>query len=784
MKKYLLLASALAVMVGCADDNYVGDNGIETPVSGEVTPITFGTGLKAVTRAEFTGEKAADLLNKNFVFAGTKSKEVSGTTTLTNNYVYDQYSAKWVTNTANTTESNSNDWEYVGYTPATTTLLTAGAIQTIKYWDYSQTQYDFAAYSLGKGYDADGNPATTNDITYATPSAITFADINDGDPGSYTLTGTAEELKACYISDLVTAYNRNGVSDYGKVVNFSFRSLAAKIRLAFYETVPGYSVKNVQFYDKAEFTPATGAFGTTGSASNVPRLLNATDAVTLPTGEGTMTISFPTTGFTKRPGGTEAATDYNKAHIAFTQKSASDLSASMTFGTSLADFTTIRDGVLDPSGNYIGRASNLATYAGGLDTETGQGKYYTVLPNEAPANLMIRIKYTLVATDGSNEQITVDNASAVIPAELAKWSPNYAYTYIFKISDMTNGSTGVDGDGNPVCGLTPITLNAVVVDSEDGLQETITTVSHPSITTYAKGKVVTEKDEYEASKPIYVIVNNGTSNVNLTAANAKLYTATVESGALQGITEETVDNALRYGVIGTNSSSQTTYTVTDAASPTGKNLVVTNITPATATDWLVQKILAADSPTGNEIVLTTTDGEYKAAKFTPSASTVYVFQYVVDAGTAASISPVAVKTLTSGNKYYTESSGVYSEITSNGSEKVIAGGTVYYTKAVTYELVQSTTLIATKTYYTGSDGSGSFSATGSEDPKTTNYYEEVVTYTVVPYATLTAGNTYYTTGRGAGAFKAAGTEVVDAENKYFEGTLGTEKYQYKIIKVQ
>ena len=752
MKKYLFIAAtAIVALASCSDESFVGSNSPNVNDQDGTQAIVFNSGTSAITRTSFTGKDAATLLNNNFVFAGTKGTSPS-------TFVYDQYNANWVDNTANTTESNSNNWEYVGYTPATTTSLPAGATQTIKYWDYSTTQYDFAAYSLGGGS--------------ATATAIAAGN------KSYTLTGSADDLKKCYISDLVTAYNQNSVSDYGKVVNFSFRSLAAKVRLAFFETVPGYSIKEVKFYNKAEFTPSTGAFGTTGTSSYVPTLLNATDAVTMPTGSGTMTITFPTTGFANSPNSSNA-TDYNKAHIAFAPTNSSDKSASMTFGTALADFATEREGVLDPSGNYLGRASNTATYAGGLDSETGQGQYFTVLPNEDPANLMIRIKYTLVATDGSGEEITVDNASAVIPAELAKWSPNYAYTYIFKISDMTNGSTGTDGSDNIVCGLTPITLNAVVVDSEDGLQETITTVSHPSITTYAGGKVVTDHNEYIASTPIYVIVNNGTENITLSASNAKLYTVTIQDEAFQGITEESVDNALRYGVISTTTNTDDTYTVTDA---NGKYLKVIDVTSSVPS--YVKEIDAADSPTGNKIELDASNN--KAAKFTPAASTIYAFQYQISAGTANSLSAVAVKTLTNGNKYYTTSDGlVYTEITSDGTQKVIKGGTVYYTKAVTYALVQSTSLTPAKTYYTGSDGTGSFEATGSEDPKTTNYYEEVVTYTVVPYATLTAGTTYYTSDRGAGAFTAVGTEAVDAEDKYYSGTLGTPaKYQYKIIKVQ
>lgn len=589
MKKVFLLATALAALVSCTSDDFVGENNNSpnpnpAPDAGEKA-IVFNSGAKTVTRADYTGSDAANMLNKNFVFAGTKGENPTS-------YVFDQYNANWVTNTANTTQSNSNDWEYVGYTPATTTSLTSGAIQSIKYWDYSTTQYDFAAYSLGV---ATGNPA-------ATAEAGTIA----AGTKSYTLTGTADQLKNCYISDLVTAYNRDGVNDYGNVVSFSFRSMATKIRLAFYETIPGYSVKNIQFYSVAE----------NGTASSTPTLF--TSSAVLPSGSGTMTISFPTTGFNKRPGGSDANTDYNKAHVSFAQASGVSAASTVTFGglTDFANAEKYETASDDPATGWIGRASNSPTYAGGLDN--GSGKYYTILPFETGANLQLRINYTLVSTDGSNEIINVSNATAVIPAELAKWNPNFAYTYIFKISDMTNGSTGFGPDGRtPVYGLTPITLNAVVVDSEDGIQETITTVSTPSITTYTKGKVVTDHNEYLTGAPIYVIVNNGTSNVAYDADKFKLYTATIEVGAAQTLQEASVDNALRYG---TYSSENKTYTVTDANT---KKLVVTESTLLAAST----KIEAADSPTGNEITVS-------GAKFTPTAAGNYVFAYLKSAGSA------------------------------------------------------------------------------------------------------------------------------------------------------
>ena len=606
IKKSYLFPTALALLLlaSCSSDEFVGENNPQGS-NGSGGAISFSTGASATTRANITEGTAANLLNENFVFYGTK-----GTTPAT---VFDNYQANWVTNTANTTVTNTNDWEYVSYKNVPDGVTTnvgvkafsvltgsgqanANAIdQTIKYWDYNETQYDFAAYSLGKGTGA--TP------TYATSSKIAAS------PKSYTLTGSADELKACYISDLVTKYNRDAVSDYGTPVQFKFRSLAAKIRLAFYETIPGYSVKDVKFYTSADATLATN-----GTESD-PTLF-ASSAL-LPSGNGTVTVTFPTTGWDNK-----SNTDYNKAHVTFTKKTDGDVSSTLVL-EDLANYAAAE--YKEATGSYLGRTSKTATYAGGLvdadgDNTPESGKYYTILPYETGTNLTLRIKYTLVSRDGSGETITVDNATAVIPAELAKWSSNYAYTYIFKIGDMTNGSTGTDGSNNIVYGLTPITLDAVVVDSEDGVQETITTVSTPSITTYAEGKVVTANDEYVAAIPIYIIVNNGTSNETLTD-KAKLYTASIEAGAAQSITEETVANAIAKG---TYDDGAKTYTVTDANS---KKLVVTESNLLS----LDEKIAAADSPTGNEITI----GTNAVGKFTPAAGTIYVFQYEIEAPVAA-----------------------------------------------------------------------------------------------------------------------------------------------------
>ena len=333
-KSYLILAAIASVaLVSCSNEEYLGE-GPNTTSNGIPNAINFSTGTKKITRADFTGADAAEKLNNNFVFMGTKT--VSGTSS----NVFDHYKANWVENTANTTESNSNDWEYVGNTPATGTTLPTGATQSIKYWDYAASQYDFAAYSLGKGFDEDDDASTEN--TFATASAFDFDELGSGDP-VYTLSGTLDQLKECYISDLVTHYNNTTIDEdaattFGKVVNFSFRSLATKIRLAFYETIPGYSVKNVLFYADNN--------NTTTTSSSTPTLFTAAGGSTLPAqagdGTGTIAVSFPTVGWDASPekNGTSANTDYNKAHVTFTPTGSTSGSATMTFDA-LDDFASL-----------------------------------------------------------------------------------------------------------------------------------------------------------------------------------------------------------------------------------------------------------------------------------------------------------------------------------------------------------------------------------------------------------------------------------------------------------
>ena len=572
MKKKLILAAlAITALTSCTEDTYVGEQNLKAINEGA---ISFGSATPAVTRA--SGGDAATLLNNNFVLFGYKTLSgESGTQTQT---VFDNYQVNYVANSANTTESNTADWEYVNYKnlPYGTTTTENGTLndqgvaanatasgieQSIKYWDFSASQYDFFAYSLGAGHDHDSDAGTSPQ--YAKASALSNS--------TYTLEGTQAQLGTCYISNKKSVSQSVSPELSATQVQLEFRSFLSKIQLKFYETIPGYSVKSVKFYPSAE-----------GSASTTPYLYTLSEA--LPTG-GKYTVTFD---------------ENDRAQLTLATSNPTPTKANQTaFETTLTNYKG-QDYKEENEAVYLGRASNDATAT----------NIISMLPNPQNTDaLHLKMDFTLVSRDGTGETINMTGATAVIPAAYAMWKPNYEYTYIFKISDNTNAKTAA------ITGLYPITLDATVTNDADGTQETITTVDEPSITTYAKGSQVTAKNEYLTGSNIYIVVNNGIDITAGTDADAKLYTATitletpvppaVARPAAQGITEVTVANALAHD-----------GSVTDA---NGATLTVT------AADGLlsdITEIAADDSPTGKVI---TVDG----VKFKPTVAGDYVFEYTV-----------------------------------------------------------------------------------------------------------------------------------------------------------
>ena len=565
MKKYIFLAASALALASCQSDDFLGN----TPgnVQSNTSAINFDGGTGKITRGTpQTGETAAKTLGNKYVVYGYKT--VNGNPTA----VFDHYTIKW-NNLAGKTESNTKGWEYVGEKTNSLSGLGGEKEQTIKYWDYSATQYDFVAFSFGEATQGEEEGKVQASKINNTPE--------------YTLKGNVDNLAKCFIADRITAKPHttgkdNLLVEYKKDVQFNFRSLSTKVTMGIYETVPGYSVKDVKFYTDAS----------TLETDNKPTLY-AKDK-NIPAGNGTIKVTFPCE--------TETETDYNKAHVEFTATDNTKNTSTISFG----NLSTETKELNETGAAFIGRDITKISTPKKAD---GTKDYKVVVPAKVGA-LTLKVDYTLESIDGSGEVINIKGATAVVPEQYTNWEPNYAYTYIFKISDKTNGSTGTPS--TDPAGLYPITFDAIVTETETGKQETITTVDKNSITTYAKDAI---NEEYNTNDNIYVSVNNTTplhiknGEADATATNVALYKAT-GTGSYEKITEATVALCLSKG---NDTGTEGGKTLNNG---TGNDLTVT---PTTGLS-IVDKIEADDAVDGNEIT-----GNF--AKFTPTTAGTYVFEF-------------------------------------------------------------------------------------------------------------------------------------------------------------
>lgn len=590
MNKFFIAAASALALASCSSDDFLGEiQGNEQ--NGATSAINFGGDTGKITRDPSTGKTAAELLENNFVVVGFKGSK----TDAANNdvYAFDHYNVNFKEGSAFSTESNRAGWEYVnqdmnvkGTKPAASLAQGGATQQTIKYWDHSCKSYDFIAFSMGKKDAAS---------EYATP---THVDKDNLATAAYTLSGNVNTLSECYISDMKTVTEPN----YNKTsVSMSFRHLASKVRMALFEIVPGYVISDVKFYTDTEATSTT----TNPEGTLIGKFNNS----------GTLTVYFPTTGIVNKD-----KKDYNKAHVKFTASTTAGETGVLNHkGFGAVNYNNQAEGTISAGTTYLSQNAATPSYCG--------AGYQNVLPSEGAASaITLRIDYKLTSVDGSKETINVKGATATVPAQYTEWKSGYAYTYIFKISQDTNGSTGGTSTG-----LTAISFDAVVVDDEaNGLQETITTVSDNSFTTYGykDNKVTTNGNEYVNGTDIYatVYVPAAGETAAKTVAPQKLYTVTLESGATQTINEASVANALEKG---SNDTAKKTWTVTDYA---GKKMVVTETAGVATTVTSV--------PAGPGYTINVNALKWTGVATDPDTETYYAVEY--DNGTKKSYKIVKV----------------------------------------------------------------------------------------------------------------------------------------------
>ena len=535
MKKYIFLAASALTLASCTSDDFLGDTSGSTPTSAN-SAINFGGDAGKITRATSNVGTPQQMLDGQFLVYGVKK---------TNDQIFHNVFVNYsVWDVKDKTTSNTKGWEYVGEKDATnlgTGQISLGKAQTIKYWDYSASVYHFVAGSPIKAfsYKTHMNPTTGTDIESATVTGLA---------GHYEAnnTETALETNPVYIAAPVKIEKKDG---YQKPVTFTFQRQQSMVRVGLYETIPGYSITKIKFYN---------ADGTTATSSNI--IL------------------------------TSATQDYFVG--------GSNVSGTVTYNWDTPSYTfkyTNNDNLKKSKNWYAGELGTLATKSSepkvnilyGTDKDMSTTGYFTVLPTPSTTEaspILIKCNYTLTSDDDSGETIEVTGATAAIPVAYSKWEANTRYTYLFKISDKTNGYTG---DDETKTGLYPITFDAVVKDEKQG---TITTVATPSITTYQESSVDENSGiKYVKDKEIKVTVTDNT--------NGDIKTLSTN---------------------GTSEGSVAVYKLTKER--TEADLQIINI-----------KTLEL-APTNSKKVTLATDN--KSFTFTPDAEGYYAIQYLTTAATA------------------------------------------------------------------------------------------------------------------------------------------------------
>ena len=394
MRKLLLITACSALIVSCTNDTEL--NGGNNSESKQNT-----IGFEVLHRNSITTKAGKSNLQDagHYNFGVFAYKNISGSSSqqVMNNYLvgYKGNNVGYNLTDANQTTLSSSNWAYekLGYSEYTydgsdgyykkdeTFYMSNNANQYLKYWDKSSESVDFYAYAPY----INGNQTAT----FATDTKkMTIG--NDGIKDGYDDRSKHEFM---YANTTVAKAN------YNKEVQLAFKRISAKMQIKFYEDIAGYQV---QILDLKE--------DNTSGVCAAPAIA--------PTGEGT-TYTYGTL--------------YHSAGATIDFSSANPL-LSLTGNTKFSRESTngecLRFNV--PTANPIATEKTQAS--------ASSTTYYLIPINQDKTGLTFHVTYKLTAED-TRETITVRNATVHVPYTACTWTSNNSYTYIFKITKNSTGTT-------------------------------------------------------------------------------------------------------------------------------------------------------------------------------------------------------------------------------------------------------------------------------------------------------------------------------------------------------
>lgn len=473
MKKIFFFAVSALTLASCSTEGLVDD----WFGGGKDGAISFVMGQKNMTRSYQDMQKTG---HYNFGVFAYKSTET--VTPVMPNYLvgyYDENNAYQQSGTTvgdpNGLEDGLSYWMYEGMGNAEYNGTYAGeaitdmfksnnANQYLKFWDNSAATtafYAYAPYINGAGTVTyvDG---TAQDATGGDTYVMCF-------PNGTIEAQMVEDGESVNNSEYMYSFNKVAKANYGHDVALNFKRLNAKVNIKFWEDVPGYKVRILNLKE-GEYTGVQAAAAVKNP--NHPEAAAAAPYNTLTYGvygyaggkfysKNGVKIRFATTPeVVKQFVGTEQT---NATPLVFTSPVESQIGETR--------FTAAQS----PSTYYAipkGQGENLlaGTTTDFSNAGTAEDAIYGV------TGLTFHVSYELTAED-TGERIVVKNATVHVPYDYCNWKANTHYTYIFKITRNSNGSTEENPTIDPtdpevpeVQALYPIVFDNCTVEDWDEIE--------------------------------------------------------------------------------------------------------------------------------------------------------------------------------------------------------------------------------------------------------------------------------------------------------------------------
>lgn len=568
MKKFLLMAAVATTLVNCSSDFDLsegqGGGGVSDVIGFQVQ------GRNSIKRGTLQEAK-----HYNFgVFAYKSSDQ---TNNIMDNYLVGYFDPKGYSTSGSTVGDQPSQvdgkshWMYegLGYdefhgnyagevvNPGTKYASNV-AKQYLRYWDKSAPTTNFYAYVP---YLNASPTAAGGTVSYVDGTAQGGASNTD----TYVMTFPNGTIKHGY--DDVQAYEymyastQVAAANYGHDVQLAFKRLNAKVNIKFWEDIPGYSVHMIDLGNVA---------GHDWTISAVPSIKDGT----------TGTYGY-TLGEIYTHNGVKIQFNPDASVYEIKQYEGTTTHAPLEFATPTA--ATIGESrieaTLSPTTYFAIPKYNTGAVLS--NTAANIGDNGTLEPKLAKTGLTFHVSYELISTTG--EKITVNDATVHVDKDYCKWEENKAYTYIFKITTNSNGTTGGTPDPTNPSVPTEMALYPIVFDNCT-VEEWVDNESEWEITdaanTWYDVKLSTYSFDNTAAQNITVTVDrtsknpiSGTASA-LTPANTELSVtgpngaAIITDGVLETGAPEgwfIADNVITVPARAATGKYTVTYTVADDA---------------------------------------------------------------------------------------------------------------------------------------------------------------------------------------------------------------------------